>query len=389
MFDVQRAAWVATAGALLMSVGACDRPAHDALDARNDGAPAQAASTDRMPVARPVERGAVGDGDLRVMLAEIASMKACELVQGQFRPLHAVDRPDVVTGLMWIRTCQITNVGTKVTFVLSGSGWQWVDRQQRKAGGTFAIQQYVKFEMTATIPGAMDMAYDPRDHVLSLWLTPSQLPKVTFVPIGTIDVDTKGAWSSVLGALGSLFGHTPEHMAKDQAKDQGGNELEKHLSDGLSVTINLCTGLSRFGLGREPKGTMDEAEAGETTRVPIELQPDALLVFGPQRVGDGGFTANVDSPTGVVHVELACRDQAEALALAYVEGRPLPTIKTLAEKDVVGNQSLRIVKVPCQVSLIAQRRLPNVGAATFDWQRPLTEVARSTGGPLIACGRAK
>ena len=107
---------------------------------------------------------------------------------------------------------------------------------------------------------------------------------------------------------------------------------------------------------------------------------------GPVGVEVPGGTDGAEA-TGPVHVELACRDQAEALALAYVEGRPLPTIKTLAEKDIFGNQSLCIVKAPCQVSLIAQRRLPNVGATTFDWQRPLTEVARSTGGPLIACAK--
>ena len=46
----------------------------------------------------------------------------------------------------------------------------------------------------------------------------------------------------------------------------------KRTATWLSVTINLCTGLSRFGLGREPKGAMDKPDAGETKRVPIELQ---------------------------------------------------------------------------------------------------------------------
>jgi hypothetical protein len=339
-------------------------------------------------VARPAERGAAGDSDLRVMLAEVASAKGCELVRGQFRPLRDVDRPDVVTGAMWIRDCKIINDGTKVTFALSGNGWQWADQKQRKAGGTFAVQQYVKFGMAATIPGALDIAYDRHDHVASLWFTPAQLPEVTFTPVGGIDVDPKGAWSSVIGAVGTVFAHSPEHMATDQAKEQGGHELEKQLADGLSITINLCTGLSRFALGREPKGKMDTPDAGETKRVPIELQPNALMVFGPQLVGDAGFTANVDSPKGAVHVALACRDQADELAAAYVEGRPLPAIKTLAAKDILGKGSLRVAKASCQVSLIAQQLVPNAGAVTFDWQRPPGEIARSTGGPLIACGPA-
>jgi hypothetical protein len=368
--------WLVMVTALTASVAACDRAPRDAHDER---------ATAPVPVAKPAERGAVGDSDLRVMLAEIASAKACELVSGQFRPLHAVDRPGVVTGMLWIRDCKITNVGTKVTFLLSGNGWQWADQRQHKDGGTFAIQQYVKFAMTATIPGALDMAYDRDDHVLSLWFTPAKLPDVTFTPVGPIDVHSKGAWSSVVGAIGTVFAHSPEHLATDEAKDQGGHQLEKQLADGLSVTMNLCTGLSRFGLGREPKGMMGVPDAGETKGVPIDLQSTALMVFGPQLVGEAGFTANVESANGVVHVELACREQAEALAAAYVEGRPLPAIQTLAAKDIVGKGSLRVAKATCQVSLIAQPLAPSAPAVTFNWQRPPAEVARSTGGPLISC----
>jgi len=361
---------------LSLSSGACERSAQS-----DEKKPA----TEPVASAKPVERGAVGDGDLRVLLAELASARACELVRGQFRPLRALDRPDVVTGALWIRGCQITNVGTKVTFVLTGSGWQWADQQQQKAGGTFAIKQYVKFGMSATLPGALDVAYDRNSHVVSLWFTPARPPDVTFTSVGGIDVDAKGAWSSVLGAMGSVLAQSPEHLAKKEAQDQGGHELQKQLTDGLSVTVNLCSGLTRFGLGREPKGAMDKPDAGETKNVPIELQQNAVMIFGPQLVGDAGFTANVDSPDGTVHVDLACRDQAEALAAAYIDGQPLPRIKTLASKDIRGKGSLRVAKASCQVQLIAQSLEPNARPFNFAWQRPPAEVAKSTGGPLISC----
>ncbi len=342
-----------------------------------------------IPSAKPVERGAVGDGDLRVLLSELASAKACEMVKGQFRPLRAADRPGVVTGVLWIRECKAKNDGTRLTIELSGNGWQWAEQEQKKAGGTFAIRQYVKFGMTATMPGALDMAYDRQDHVLSLWFTPAQAPEVTFSPVGGIDVDSKGAWSSVVGALGSVFAQSPEHLAKGVAKTQGGHELEKQLSDGLSVTIDLCSGLSRFGLGREPKGAMNHPDAGESKRVPIELEQGAITFLGPQIIGPAGFTANVESPTGPVHVDIACRDQAEALAEAYANDRPLPVIKTLASKDIRDKGSVRVAKASCEVSLIARP----IGAVTtplaLDWQRPASEIAQSTGGPLIRCERGK
>jgi hypothetical protein len=334
-----------------------------------------------------VERGAVGDSDLRMMLTELASAKACELVRGQFRPLRASDRPDVVTGILWIRQCKVSNVGTKVTLTLSGNGWQWAEQQQHKAGGAFSIHQYVKFAMTASILGALDIAYAPSDHIVSLWFTPAAAPEVTFTPVGAIDVDRKGLWSSVVGTVGSLCGQSPERLAKGEAKEQGGGELEKQLADGLSITINLCTGLSRFHLGREPKGTLNKPDAGETKKVPIELQPNGLMVFGPQLVDDAGFTANVDSPTGAVHVALACADQVDTLATAYVNGQPLPAIKTLAAKDIRGKGSLHIARANCQVALVAQELDPSAHDVAFDWQRPLAETARSTGGPIIDCAQ--
>ncbi len=349
-------------------------------------AAASASAAAAIPSAKPVERGAVGDADLRLMLSDLAAAKACQLIQGQFRPLRAVDRPELVTGAIWIRKCEVMHVGTKLTFVLSGSGWQWAEQEQHKAGGTFAIRQYVKFGMTATLPGSVDLAYQPGDHVLSLWYTPSQIPEVNFEPKGGIDVDAKGVWSAVVGALGSLFADSPAHIAHAQAKDQGGHQLQKELSDGLSVTIDLCTGLSRFGLGREPKGAMNPMDAGESKRVPIALQPGALMVFGPQLVGPAGFTANVEAANGAVRVTLACRDQAEALAAAYVDGQPLPEIKPLIAKTVDGKGTLRIAKASCEVSVIAQPAGSN--ALTFDWQRPPAEIASSTGGPLIACNSA-
>jgi hypothetical protein len=366
----------ALATAFALSIGAC----HQAPSVEQSAHAAEPA-----PSAKPVERGAVGDSDLRTMLTEVASAKACELIRGQFRPLRAPDRPEVVTGIMWIRECKMSNVGTKVTLVLSGNGWQWADQQQHKAGGAFAIQQYVKFAMTASIPGTLDMAYAPSDHIVSLWFTPATPPEVTFTPVGDIDVDKKGLWSSVVGTVGSLFGQSPEHLAKGEAKSQGGHELEKQLADGLSITIDLCTGLSRFHLGREPKGTLNKPDAGETKKVPIELQPNALMVFGPQLVGEAGFTANVDSPTATLHAALACADQVDALAAAYVAGQPLPAIKTLAAKDIRGKGTLRIAKANCQVALITQELDPSEHGGTFDWQRPLAETARSTGGAIIEC----
>lgn len=337
------------------------------------------------PKATAPLRGAAGDAELRVMLSELASAKACSMVQGQFRPLRAPDRRDTVTGILWIRECRITNAGTRVTFHLAGNGWQWAEQTKRQAGGTFVVRQYVKFGVDVELPGALDIAYDDRTHVVSLWFSPSADPVIKFEPVGDVDVDRKGLWSSVIGGVSSLFASSPEDRAERMAKQQGTHQFENELADGMAVTINLCTGLSRFNLGRPAKGAMQDADAGETHRVPIELQPGGVMVFGPQLAPDG-MTIDVHARQGGVRVAMVCAASAEKVAETFVGGA-LGEVPTLATADVRTTAHLRVPPQRCPVAVIA-RSLETRDVATFDWQRPLGESARSTGGPLIHCPAA-
>lgn len=319
------------------------------------------------------------------MLAELASAKACTMIQGQFRPLRAPDRRDTVTGILWIRECRVTHEGTRVTFHLGGNGWQWADQTQHKGGGTFVVRQYVKFGVKVELPGALDIAYDDGSHVVSLWFSPSAAPDIKFEPVGDVDVDRKGLWSSVIGGVSSLFASSPEHQAENQARKQGTHQFENELADGMAVTINLCTGLSRFNLGRPAKGAMQAPDAGETHQVPIEIQPGGLMVFGPQLAPDG-MTIQVAARKGAVRVAMACADQAAKVAESFVQGPP-GEAPYLATADVRTTKKLHVPPQRCPVVVLA-RSLETSELVTFDWQRPLGETARSTGGPLIHCGGA-
>ena len=114
------------------------------------------------PPATPI-RGAAGDTDLRVMLAEIVAAHACERIENRFLGLRGEKRKDLTTGTLWLRECTITNRGTNVTLVLGGQGWQWTEKKQQKAGAEFEVRDYVKFDVKATIHGAIDIGYD-RDN---------------------------------------------------------------------------------------------------------------------------------------------------------------------------------------------------------------------------------
>lgn len=89
------------------------------------------------------------------MLAELASAKACDQIRNNFQALPAAGRDNVMSGVLWIHTCRITNTGTKVTFHLEGHGWQWIDEEKKKGGGTFSVHQYVRFGLVATITGTL------------------------------------------------------------------------------------------------------------------------------------------------------------------------------------------------------------------------------------------
>jgi hypothetical protein len=327
-------------------------------------------------------RGAVGDEDLRVMLSELASSKACGLVRGGFTGLRAPDRSDVVTGVLWIRKCEITNAGLHVTFHIAGNGWLWISVTKDQGGGTFNMRQYVRFGVDTTLRGALDIAYDRRAHVASVWFTPDRPPEVRFTAIGNVDVDREGVWSSVVGALGTAFATSPEDAAAEQTQSQGTSELAARLANGLAVTINLCTGLSRVQLGRSPKGEMAAADVGETRRVPVELQPGGVMIIGPQLAGYG-MTLQAVALQGGVRLTLVCAKDAETIAREFMAGRPVPVVPVLGSVDVRTKARLRIKPALCPVDVVVSP-LDNA-PARFAWERPTSEIARSTGGPLIHC----
>ena len=337
------------------------------------------------PVAVAPIRGASGDSDLRVMLSELASARACSLVRGGFHGLRAPDHPDVVTGVLWIRGCEISNVGAHVDFHITGNGWLWVDKTTTKAGGTFVVRQYVRFTIDSKIRGGLDIAYDRDAHVVTLWFTPDTAPVVEFNTIGDVEVDRQGVWSSVVGALGSAFSSSPEDLALSEAESQGTHDLSAQLANGLAVTINLCTGLRRVHLGRPPKGDMGAADVGETRKVAVDLQPGGVMIIGPQAAEDG-MTLRADALEGAVRLTLVCAKDAEKVASEYMAGEITSKIPVIGSVDVRTKAALAIKSTACPIVVVASP-LDNA-RARFAWERPTAEIARSTGGPLIHCPAA-
>lgn len=336
-----------------------------------------------MPL-EPIVKGAAGDNDLRLMVAQIASAKACGMVEHQFRTLRAKSPGEPVIGTVWLRECKITHDGTKLTVEVSGRGWEWVDRESKKAGASFRLKQYVKFELRARFRGEVDVAYDPRSHVVTLWLSPTDKPEVDLKTLGDLDIDREGVWSDVVGFVGRQVGQDPDHIGEVQVHKEGTQSSITELARGLTITMNLCNGLSHMMLGRLPRGIYGPAGPGETRKAPIEIQPAGVMVFPPQGAPDG-LTLKVDSK-GPVRIGLACRDQGEAAAAAFLDGTPVVP-RLITEKVVTGQATLTIGPQRCPVTVIAQSVVPM--PVTFDFERPLREAANATMGPLIRCEKPR
>jgi len=337
------------------------------------------------PVVPTPVRDAVGDADLRMMIAEIATAKACDRIRDRFHALRAADHHDEVTGVLWFRTCSSIHDGTNVTFTLSGSGWQWVEKTTHKAGGTFVVRQYVRFTATAKIEGTLDLGYDSASHVASLWFSPAHPPSVDLEPIGKIDVGHTGTWSSLVGGVGALFARSPKKEGALEAKREGTHQFIRQLSEGLTVTIDLCTGVARSTTGHVPKGELAPPDVLEPSRTVLELQPGGVLLLGPQRAQDG-MTVHVDLP-GQVEVSLACRDDAEAVSRAYLDGAALPTVPTLATANVEGSTDLTIPAAHCPVAVIARSLATKGPPLQLTVQRSSSEIGWANGGPMVGCAK--
>ncbi|MBZ0231375.1 MAG: hypothetical protein K8M05_03430, partial [Deltaproteobacteria bacterium] len=304
------------------------------------------------PPPEPI-RVAAGDRDLRVLLAEVAEGRGCELLKGKFRPLRDRSRSDVVTGVLWIRDCRMDRRGLDLTLALDAGGWQHIERATDTAGATFELAQSVRFAADMTMTGVLDVAYEPATHVASVWFSPAETPDVRFEPIGEIEVDERGAWAATVGALGSLVGQSPEAKSEDRVEEEGEHAMTKQLAGGLGATIDLCSGLVRDDLGRPPNGVMYEPGVGATLHVLHELHPGGLFVLGPYRAPKG-MTVNLEVEHGTVRAALMCRGEAEKLGEAFLERRELPEVTSLAVKDTDGEATLRVGRSRCPVALVVR-----------------------------------
>jgi hypothetical protein len=373
-----RAYWLT---ALLAIVVGCqedrDPPAASSTPARSAGAASTDPAISKDPeVKDPKDKNPkVADPHFRELLVAIADARACKEVRNGFHSLRSSDSPDTVTGDLWIRECEIESHGTHLKFHFAGDGWQRVDQSTKKLGAEFSVNEYVRFHASATLEGTLDLAYEPKTHIATLWFKPSRPPDVKFEPLGKVQVDEHGLWSSIIGGIATVIGKAPGKEARKQVEQQGQQSFASRLDDGMTVTFNACSGSTRSQFGLLSPGIEAPLDVGDTTKVEVELKRGGVLVFGPE-YATRPVSIDVRAASGPVHVEAACLDQTEKLAKAYVAGEPLPQIKTIAAAQITGHRQLALARPRCPFAVIARseggtvslrwKREPPPGAALID-----------------------
>ena len=333
---------------------------------------------------RPL-RDAVGDADLRALVYDYLSTHICEKALHHFSGIKDRTRKGIVNGQIWVRSCKVTNEGDRLAAELSGAGWQWQHVVQKKGGGTFEVNQYVRFAVTAKLAGTVDLAYSPKTHVASLWFTPSGKPAVDVSPVGEIEVNRDDTWASIVGGLGELVGQSPEDNADDAAHDKGTQAFEEQIERGFAVGFDLCTKTTRLSLHRLPKGEMPKASVGETHQVEVEVQNGGVVMYGPYEAATG-MTIDVRVKGGPAKVSLGCLAEAEQTAQAFLDDKPAsaPPIKT----DVItGHAVLEAPRERCKVVVVIRSVQPAPVQVSF--VRPQREATAAAGGPDAECGRTR
>lgn len=326
-------------------------------------------------------RDAVGDADLRALVYDWLSEQACVRLKNHFSGIKDRTRKNVIDGQVWIRDCKITNDGKQLVADVSGSGWQWQHVVQKKAGGTFEVNQYVKFAVTAKLAGTADLAYSPKDHVASVWFTPTAKADVQFKPIGDIEVNRDDTWSSMLGGAASLIGESPDDKAEQTADQKGTEAFEQQAARGFEIAIDLCSATARMALKRLPKGQMPKPNVGETHEMQIEVQNYGVMMYGPY-VQPEGLTLDVEVTGGAAKVNLACAKEAEETAQNFLDNKPNEA-KAIAAELVTGHAKLKLPHERCPVVLVVRSVQPQPVMISF--VRPQREATRAAGGPLASC----
>lgn len=183
------------------------------------------------------------DPDIRRMVLDLALDNACDLLKNSFLPLQdprgetgkAAGKEPVI-GRWWVQRCKSQRANDVMKLALGGIAWVWVD--ERKSG--FRVSQYLLFEASIDMQGELDLAYDPKARLATVWFSPFASSRAKGRSTAPVDAEAEsfGAGLLDLVTLGYADGVADE-AAKKQADQELGKQTRAALMRGFTLTYSV------------------------------------------------------------------------------------------------------------------------------------------------------
>jgi hypothetical protein len=343
-------------------------------------------------------RQAVAEPPTETLLTNLSAANACTKLAGSFLGIvdGKHDGPEHASaervGRWWIQDCQIKQDGDHLDVHLAGPAWQWVAEKKKQLGAKFNVAQYIPLDVTLDMRGQLDLAYVEDRDVISIWFTPVKPVKAKVVPTSQPDVDAKGLWSRVLGALVTVTTFdSPEERAADSVKQTGSRRLQERFNKGLTITVDLCSGQAdqvpvALDEGVTPKRPFPLAGRIWEQNERVHLHPGGLDVSGPFGENKKMFAEVEVEKGGAVTAELVCMSQVPELVRAFLKGKRLPELAPKAKAVVLASSPATLIAEPdesCRPLALVTR--PSSESSDSSVFRYVVYEEGSDARPLVPC----
>lgn len=309
------------------------------------------------PIAAP-ERSAVQDRAMRGLVMDIAEHQACAALRDRFVPLPEEATGGLrraVVGRLWVSECRVAREDDRLAVHIGGRGWRWVERTAAGPfGSSFTVRGTVRLQAAFELTSEVDVRYDEDGHRLFLALTPNATPHARVRPIGAIPLEPAGGWSSIIGGLGGLLGMSPRDRARPLLEEEGARSVERELSRGATLVVDLCTSQVDVLIGALGDGVAppEPPYPGHDVRwldnARVQLHPGSIDLAGPWDTSDGDLVQELEVESGgPVEVALFCRPEAAIVASAYLAGGDADLSAAVSRHTMSGTSTLAIPRDAC------------------------------------------
>jgi hypothetical protein len=263
------------------------------------------------------------------LVLDLASREACSRLRNKWIGLPAAEQGvsgaeqglAVLSGRWFLRECTQDIVGQSLRLRIAGPGWQWVDEEQ----SGFHVRQYVYFAASVDLQAALDVAYDGRTGIASMWLTPVERVGAKVDALGTINAHPESLFASIGGAVGPVVGLDPDDIAQARAGMVGAEQMRLRLTGGATLTYDTRVGQLDFIVGQLPNGVAPQRPFAASEKWLMNerqgLYPGGFQIAGSfEPTSEALLDVVVEQGPGVAYRPVCAPDAQQALDTAISGG---------------------------------------------------------------------